>query len=137
MFSAAIWVAASACAPAPDEAQTANDPAQEEWVELFNRRDLDGWTPKIAHYEPGENFGNTFRVADGAIQVNYDQYTDFNDSFGHLFWKDKYSHYRLAVEYRFIGNRLHDTPGWAYRNSGIMFHSQAPRTMMKEQDFPI
>jgi hypothetical protein len=126
----------TACGPAP-EAETANDPDQEEWVELFNGKDLEGWTPKIAHHEPGENFGDTFRVVDGAIQVNYDQYTDFNDSFGHLFWKDKYSHYRLAVEYRFIGDWLHDTPGWAYRNSGIMFHSQAPETMLKEQNFPI
>ena len=135
-----IWVllvlSTTACGPAP-EAQTASDPDQEEWVELFNGKDLDGWTPKIAHHEPGENFGDTFRVVDGAIQVNYDQYTDFNDSFGHLFWKDKYSHYRLAVEYRFIGDWLHDTPGWAYRNSGIMFHSQAPETMLKEQNFPI
>jgi len=116
---------------------TQNDPDQEEWVELFNGKDLDGWTPKIAHHEPGENFGDTFRVVDGAIQVSYDQYTDFNESFGHLFWKDKYSHYRLVVEYRFIGTWLHDTPGWAYRNSGIMFHSQAPETMLQEQNFPI
>lgn len=130
-----VWSMA-ACGPAP-EAVTQNDPAKEEWVELFNGTDLDGWTPKIAHYEPGENYGNTFRVVDGAIQVSYDQYTDFNDSFGHLFWKDKYSHYRLVVEYRFTGDWLHDTPGWAYRNSGIMFHSQAPETMLKEQNFPI
>lgn len=137
MFAAALLIAASACAPEQDEAQSRNDPAKEEWVELFNGKDLEGWTPKIAHYEPGENFGNTFRVADGAIQVNYDRYTDFNDSFGHLFWKDKHSHYRLVVEYRFTGDWLHDTPGWAYRNSGIMFHSQAPGTMLKEQNFPI
>lgn len=135
-MSALLVLFTAACGPAP-EARTQNDPDKEEWVELFNGKDLDGWTPKIAHYEPGENFGNTFRVVDGAMQVNYDQYTDFNESFGHLFWKDKYSHYRLVVEYRFIGTWLHDTPGWAYRNSGIMFHSQAPETMLKEQNFPI
>jgi len=133
---ALLVLSTAACGPAP-EAQTQNDPDQEEWVALFNGKDLDGWTPKIAHHEPGENFGDTFRVVDGAIQVNYDQYTDFTDSFGHLFWKDKYSHYRLVIEYRFIGDWLHDTPGWAYRNSGIMFHSQAPETMPQEQNFPI
>lgn len=114
-----------------------NDPNQEEWVELYNGEDLEGWTAKIAHYEAGDNFGDTFRIVDGAIQVNYDAYEDFNDSFGNLFWKDSYSHYRLLVEYRFIGDWLHDTPSWAYRNSGIMFHSQAPETMLAEQDFPI
>jgi hypothetical protein len=117
--------------------ESQNDPNEEEWVELFNGEDLNGWQAKIAHYEPGDNFGNTFRVVDGVIQVNYDAYEDFNRSFGNLFWKDSYSHYRLLVEYRFTGEWLHDTPSWAYRNSGIMFHSQAPETMLAEQDFPI
>jgi hypothetical protein len=114
-----------------------NDPNEEQWVELFNGENLDGWTAKIAHYESGDNFGETFRVVDGVIQVNYDAYEDFNESFGNLFWKDSYSHYRLIVEYRFIDTWLHDTPTWAFRNSGIMFHSQAPETMLAEQDFPI
>jgi len=134
--SLALLLAAFGCSPEmPIESQ--NDPNEEEWVELFNGENLDGWTAKIAHYEPGDNFGDTFRVVDGVIQVNYDAYEGFNNSFGNLFWKDSYSHYRLLVEYRFFGDWLHDTPSWAFRNSGIMFHSQAPETMLAEQDFPI
>jgi hypothetical protein len=113
--------------------------ADEEWIQLFNGRDLSGWTPKITHYELGNNFANTFRVENGLLKVRYDDYKDgFNTRFGHLFYAKPYSYYRLRVEYRFVGEQCAGKPGaWANRNSGIMFHAQAPQTMMKEQDFPI
>jgi hypothetical protein len=113
--------------------------ADEDWIQLFNGRDLSGWTPKITHYEAGENFANTFRVEDGLLQVRYDGYKDgFKMRFGHLFYAKPYSYYRLRVEYRFVGKQAEQGPGpWALRNSGIMFHAQAPQTMTKEQDFPI
>jgi hypothetical protein len=79
---------------------------QGKWIPLFNGKDLDGWTPKITGYELGENFGNTFRVEDGVLKVAYDQYDNFGGRFGHLFYKDKFSHYLLRVEYRFTGVRL-------------------------------
>lgn len=107
-----------------------------EWVQLFNGKDLTGWTPKIVGHEAGDNFGNTFRVEDGLIKVRYDQYDLFKDRFGHLFYKDEFSHYKLRVEYRFQGDQLPDAPGWAYRNSGIMLHGQTPETMELDQDFP-
>jgi hypothetical protein len=118
-------------------------PAQEpkkdaaEWIQLFNGKNLDGWTPKLRGYDLGENFGDTFRVEDGVIKVNYDKYKDFDGKFGHLFYKDKFSHYRLRVEYRFVGEQCKGGPGWATRNSGVMFHCQDPKTMRKEQDFPV
>jgi hypothetical protein len=113
--------------------------ADEDWIQLFNGRDLTGWTPKITHYQLGENFANTFRVEDGLLKVRYDGYKDgFNTRFGHLFYAQPYSYYRLRVEYRFVGKQVEQGPGlWAVRNSGIMFHAQAPQTMLKEQDFPI
>lgn len=40
----------------------------EEWRSLFNGKNLDNWTMKIAGYKPGENFGNTFRVEDGILR---------------------------------------------------------------------
>jgi hypothetical protein len=113
--------------------------ADQEWIQLFNGRDLTGWTPKLTHHELGDNFGDTFRVEDGLLKVRYDRYPDgFQTQFGHLFYAKPYSYYRLRVEYRFVGEQATGGPGpWATRNSGIMFHSQAPRTMTKEQDFPI
>ena len=78
----------------------------ENWIQLFNGKDLDGWTPKIRHHALGENYGNTFRVQDGMLQVRYDKdkYEKYDEKFGHLFYKQPYSHYRLRVEYRFAGD---------------------------------
>src|SRR4051812_39931236 len=84
-----------------------------EWTQLFNGRDLSGWTPKIAGYALGQNYGNTFRVADGLLQVRYDQYDELHSQFGHLFYKSPYSSYHLAVEYRFVGEAAKGTPDWA------------------------
>ena len=114
-----------------------NNADEEEWIALFNGRDLDDWIPKIRYHPVGENYANTFRVEDGLFTVSYDGYDAFKEQFGHMFYKEPFSHYRLRVEYRFIGEPLADTPGWAYRNSGAMVHSQDPATMPPEQDFPI
>ena len=108
-----------------------------KWKQLFNGKNLKGWTVKISGHELNDNFGNTFRVEDGKIVVSYDQYTAFNNQFGHIFYKTPYSYYLLAVEYRFVGKQVEGGPGWAYKNSGIMLHCQPPSTMLKAQDFPI
>ena len=108
-----------------------------DWVSIFNGKNLDGWSPKITGYDFGENYGDTFRVEDGVIKVAYDKYKEFGGKFGHLFYKEKFSHYRLKVEYRFVGEQCKGGPGWATRNSGVMFHCQDPKTMRKDQDFPV
>lgn len=107
-----------------------------KWVSLFNGQNLDGWTPKIRYHELGDNFGNTFRVEDGLLKVGYDAYDEFNETFGHLFYKDSFSNYRLRVEYRFVGDQCKGGPGWAIRNSGLMLHGERPETMATDQDFP-
>ncbi len=111
--------------------------SKENWISMFNGKDLTGWTPKIRNYASGENFGNTFRVEDGKLVVRYDAYDSFNERFGHIFYKDKFSYYRIRLNYRFVGDQAINGPGWATRNSGIMIHGQAPQTMGKNQDFPV
>ncbi|MFB3787665.1 MAG: DUF1080 domain-containing protein [bacterium] len=108
-----------------------------KWIPLFNGKDLEGWKPKITGYELGDNFGNTFRVEDGILKVRYDQYDKFNGRFGHIFYKDKFSHYIIRAEYRFVGEQIPDGPNWALRNSGIMIHCQSPESMRKDQEFPV
>jgi hypothetical protein len=112
-------------------------PPEEGWIQLFNGKDLDGWTPKIRGYDLGDNFGETFRVEDGVLKVSYDQYERFDNKFGHIFYKDKFANYRLRVEYRFVGEQCPGGPGWAMRNNGLMLHSQSAESMTKEQDFPV
>jgi hypothetical protein len=127
-------------AEAQSQTQTAapTEPASEDWIQLFNGRDLSGWTPKITRHAVGENFADTFRVKDGVLQVRYDKYPSFDTQFGHLFYRTPYSYYRLVVEYRFVGEQAKGGPGaWALRNSGVMVHSQDPKTITRDQDFPI
>jgi hypothetical protein len=134
--TAALLAASAAALPLP-ASPAADDKKDGEWVALFNGKDLDGWTPKVTGSEYAENYGDTFRVEGGVLKVRYDKYKGgFGGRFGHLFYKDKFSHYRLRVEYRFVGEQCNGGPGWAARNSGVMFHCQDPRTMRKDQEFP-
>lgn len=110
--------------------------AENRWIALFNGKDLTGWTPKIKGYAVGENFGDTFRVENGVLKVAYDKYDDFGGRFGHLFFREAYSHYRIRIEYRFTGEQCKGGPDWAVRNSGVMLHGEAPETMDKDQEFP-
>jgi len=117
-----------------------NDPAQKEWLQLFNRRDLNDWVIKFAHHDLGENFNNTFRVEDGLLKVRYDRWTSFNREFGHIFYKQPFSYYMLVAEYRFVGDQVAAAGpdlAWARRNNGLMLHAPDPKTMLKDQDFPI
>ena len=111
--------------------------SQKGWVDLFNGKDLKDWTVKIAKHDVGENFANTFRVEDGMMKVSYDGYDNFDKQYGHIFYKKPFSYYLLKVEYRFVGEQAKGGEGWALRNSGAMLHGQDPKTMLKDQDFPI
>jgi hypothetical protein len=112
-------------------------PPAGKWITLFNGKDLKNWDLKIAKHALNENYGNTFRVENGVIKVGYAGYSDFADQFGHLFYRQKFSYYLLAVEYRFTGQQAKGGPGWAVRNSGVMFHAQSAASMGRNQDFPI
>lgn len=118
-----------ACTPAK--------PKNEGWIQLFNGKDLNDWNIKITGFQLNENFGNTFRVEDSLLKVRYDQYAQFDGHFGHIFYKNPYSHYKIRVEYRFVGEQCPGGAGWALRNSGIMIHGQSAESMELNQDFPV
>jgi Domain of Unknown Function (DUF1080) len=112
--------------------------AEERWIQLFNGRDLTGWTPKIVGHKAGDNFADTFRVEDGILEVRYDKYDgDFQGRFGHLFYDRPFSHYKIRAEYRFVGEQAPGAPTWALRNNGIMIHGQSAESMGLNQSFPI
>ena len=114
-----------------------NKSDKSRWISLFNGKDLKGWKVKIAGHKLNDNYGNTFRVENGILKVCYDKYDKFDGKFGHLFYKDRFSHYILRVEYRFVGKQTPGGPSWAFRNSGIMIHGQSPESMTKKQKFPV
>ncbi|MCK4749833.1 MAG: DUF1080 domain-containing protein, partial [Bacteroidales bacterium] len=69
--------------------------------------------------------------------TRYDEYDQFSEEFGHIFYKTPYSHYKLRVEYRIVGEQVPGGQGWALKNSGVMFHAQSPETMLLDQPFPV
>ena len=128
----------------PKKTASGTDQPAEKWIQLFNGKDLTGWTAKIRGHELGDNYADTFRVENGVLFNSYDKYVDADfksmdgkrdswEKFGHLFYKDAYSNYILRVEYRFVGDQAKNGPGWAFRNNGLMLHGQDPATMTKNQ----
>lgn len=119
---------------------TAVGAEQNGWINLFNGKDLSGWTPKIRGYKAGENPGNTFRVIDGCLCVRYDDpmYVDgFNERYGHLFYNTPFSNYVLRATYRMPLPQVKGGPGWAVYNNGLMLHGQSPESMEINQSFPV
>ena len=49
-------------------------PTRVNRIQLFNGKDLTGWTPNFKNRDVGENYKNTFRVVDGLLTVSYDDY---------------------------------------------------------------
>ena len=125
------------CRHMPESKEKGSHKEQETWVSIFNGKNLDDWTVKIKGHPAGENWKQTFLATDGALKVDYSQYENFDDAFGHIFYKTPYSDYRLKLKYRFTGEQLEGGQGWARRNSGVMIHSQDPATMGLDQDFPV
>ncbi len=123
------------------QAQTEEKPAEqtsgENWIQLFNGKDLNDWQIKFKGHELGDNYKNTFRVEDGLLRVRYDNWDEWDGSFGHIFYKDEFSHYRLRVEYRFVDEQVKGGPGWAFRNNGLMIHGQSAESIELDQDFPV
>ncbi len=108
-----------------------------EWQTIFNGKDLSGWKVKIKGEHAGDDRSNTFRVEHGNLTVSYQNYDKFDDRYGHLFYMTELSHYKLRLQYRFIGEQMSDGPGWARRNSGVMLHGQHPDTMARDQSYPV
>jgi hypothetical protein len=115
------------------------DVKKDKWISIFNGKNLDGWTMKIAGRPLGENYGNTFRVEDGILSIRYDNdvYKNFNNQFGAIYYKKKLSNYRLKLQYRFVGETAAGAPSWGFRDSGVNFHSQSPESVGLNQQFPI
>lgn len=133
-----ITVLAS-CGPARETPPEATEPAPavENWMPLFNGKDLTGWDIKMNGYETGENPRNTFVWEDGMLRIKYDEYETFDELYGHMHYQTPYSHYKLRFDYRFTGDQ---TPGgavWNNRNSGVMLHGQSAASNELGQHFPV
>lgn len=91
----------------------------------------------MAGHEVGDNYKNTFVVEDSMIRVKYNEYDQFDDKFGHMYYKEKFSYYRLRFDYRFVGDQIVGGASWNVRNSGVMLHSQSAGSNELGQGFPV
>ena len=114
-----------------------NNPDQEDWISLFNGKDLSAWDIKIADRPLNDNYLNTFQVEDGMLRIVYDEYENFDDKYGHMYYKKPFSYYKLRFDYRFVGDQTPGGEAWNVRNSGIMVHSQSAASNTFEQHFPV
>lgn len=137
-FSAGVLVvgACVSCSVANEQAASID---ADGWRPLFNGKNLEGWRAKFVGQRIDNNLLDTFRVIDGKLVVDYENWENFNGRFGHLFYNEAFSHYILRAEYRFIGQQIKTEKPyhWAKRNNGLMIHSQAPETMTVDQKFPV
>lgn len=126
----------SACknAKLPADPQNQN---QEEWISLFNGKNLEGWDIKIAGRELNDNYLNTFVVEDNMLRIKYNEYEDFGTLYGHLYYEKPYSYYKFKFAYRFLGEQTKGGAVWNVRNSGVMFHSQSAQSLSFNQHFPV
>lgn len=111
--------------------------SKEDWISLFNGKDLTGWDIKIAGEPLDSNYLNTFRVEDSMLRIAYDQYKTFDGKYGHLYYQTPYSYYKIKFQYRFTGNQTPGGATWNVRNSGVMVHSQSAKSVSIGQDFPV
>ena len=114
-----------------------DDLASNQWVSIFDGKSLTGWTPKINGHDLGEDPAQIFRVEDDELRVTYEDMAAFDNAFGHLFFEQEVSDYRLRFEYRFSETQKSGGPKWAFMNSGVMYHAQTPDSMRQDQAFPI
>src|SRR5262245_33947572 len=128
-----LVVATGNILPGAAQTKSKNDPNQKEWRQLFNGKDLKDWYPKITGYDLNDNFGNTFRVENGLLKVGYDKYDKFDNKFGHIFHREKFSHYIIAVEYRFIGEQCTGGPNWEPCKVGICLICKTPNPEAKQK----
>jgi len=79
-----------------------------ETVQLFNGKDLSNWT--FCLKDKSVDPANVFMAMDGIIHIT-------GDPFGYMRTKEKYSDYKLHVEWRWPGEAT---------NSGVFVHGQDP-----------
>ena len=125
-----------ACTPSSNQ-ESQSSQSEEEWIQLFNGKDLTGWDIKIAGSELGENYKNNIKIEDGMFRVTYDEFENFDERYGHIYYKEPFSYYRLRYEYRFTGEQTPGGATWNVRNSGIMVHSQSAKSVGFDQHFPV
>ncbi len=97
----------------------------DEWVELFNGKDLTGWSPLIDKVEPGTDPAGHVVVRDGAIHMYADTPAGTKVPFGTIIHERKFSRFHLSLEYQW--GKVKFPPRLdALRDAGLLYHIVDP-----------
>ena len=86
-----------------------------EVTELFNGRDLTGWTKHLNGRETGEDPENVFTVRDGVIRIS-------GAEWGGISTDGEFSDYHASLEFKW-GEETHGPRKGLARDSGFLFHA--------------
>jgi hypothetical protein len=115
---AGIHPAATPSAPGAQQSTVADAIVPDRTIQLFNGRDLSGWTPDVPAKDTNPDAPDSFIVRDGML-------VSLGRPRGHLLTESAYRDYRLEVDYRFPNK-----PG----NCGVLVHASRLRAL--ERMFP-
>ncbi|MEP2775792.1 MAG: DUF1080 domain-containing protein [Luteolibacter sp.] len=102
---------------------------KDDWVELFNGKDLTGWQVNVGHSGDDESLkaDEIFQVKDGLLSVYPDAPASSKQFNATLVHEQKWNSYHLRVEYRWGENKFQPRME-AERDSGVLFHIHSEPT---------
>jgi len=124
------------------QAQSMSPEAGQEWVSLFNGKNLDGWYTFLLTTGKNNDPKGIFKVENGMIHIlDIAEAQERRQVFGYLATDQEYSNVRIHVEYKW-GTKRFPTAAEGKRNSGLLylFHGpdkvwpQAPECQIQETD---
>lgn len=96
-----------------------------KWQELFNGKDLTGWSPLIEKVAPGTDPAGHVVVRDGAIQMYADTPAGTMVPFGTIIHERMFARFHLSLEYAW-GKEKFPPRHEAIRDAGLLYHIVDP-----------
>lgn len=92
-----------------------------EWQDLFDGKDLTGWSVTLEGMEPGKDPAGLVQVHDGAIHMYRDADPAAKMPFGVVTHEKEFSNFELSFEYRWVGKKFPPRTD-ALRDAGVIYH---------------
>ncbi|MGH2623873.1 MAG: 3-keto-disaccharide hydrolase, partial [Sphingobacterium sp.] len=84
-------------------------------IQLFNKKNLDGWYVFLQNRERGDDPKGVFTVDNGILNIS-------GEEWGCITTNEEYSDYKLVMEFKW-GEKTHGNRKTKARDNGLLFHS--------------
>src|SRR4051812_42841827 len=106
-------------------AVAAEKPADRQWTQLFNGRNLGGWYTYLNKQGKNSDPDHVFQVHNGLIHVYKDQADGTATTSGYFATDANYSYYHLRFQYKW-GTKQFRPRTKTKRDAGLLYHVTAP-----------